>query len=222
MQVRRSGAHRGACLGSSGGNPPGAGSRPPWLRRWRVPFALAGLLALLQAADLRGALAYRRAAVLQGQLWRLLTGNFVHLGWVHLVRDVAGLFLVWGLLAHALDERSWLWVVCVSSLAVGLGLLAFNPDISWYVGISGVLFGLYCAGALCRLRERPLFGGALLVAMSAVIAWTLYSGALPGETAGLGGRVVPQAHLYGALGGAAFIAVRGALRAYRGSPGAAR
>jgi len=52
----------------------------------------------------------------------------------------------------------------------------------------------------------------LLFGMVTIIGWTLYAGALPGETAGLDGRVVPQAHLYGALGGAMFVAVRTALR----------
>lgn len=189
--------------------------RAPFPQLWRLPVGLAVLLTLLQAAGLRHALEYRRAAVLRGEVWRLLTGNLVHLGWVHLARDVAGLFLVWALVAPSLDKRSRPWVMCVCGLAVGLGLLAFNPQIEWYVGISGVLFGLFCAGALCQLGERPIYAGTLLVGMAAVIAWTLYAGALPGETLELGGRVVPQAHLYGALGGAAFISVRTALRAHR-------
>lgn len=173
------------------------------LRRWRVPLILAALLVALQAVRGRNALEYRRAAVLHGQVWRLLTGSLVHLGWVHLARDLAGLFLIWGLLAHVLEERSWLWALLASAAAVGLGLLA-DPGIAWYVGISGVLFGLFCAGALGEFRQRPRYAGALLLGMMAVIAWTLHAGALPGEAAGLGGNVVPQAHLYGAIGGAVF------------------
>ncbi len=171
----------------------------------------------LEAAGWRQALEYRRAAVLGGQVWRLLTGNLVHLGWVHLARDLAGLFLIWGLVGDSLDERSCLWVLGTSGLAVGLGLLAFSPGISWYVGISGVLFGLVCAGALCQFPERPGFAGVLLLGIVTIIAWTLYAGALPDETVDLGGRVVPQAHLYGALGGGAFILVRTALRSHRGT-----
>jgi len=171
---------------------------------------------------LRHALEYRRAAVLRGQLWRLLTGNLVHLGWMHLARDIVGLFLIWALVARPLDGRCRIWLLCVCGLAVGLGLLAFSPEIEWYVGISGVLFGLFCAGALTQLWARPVYAGALLFGMTAVIGWTLYAGALPGETQDLGGKVVPQAHLYGAVGGAAFIAVRAVLRAYRNSLSANR
>ena len=168
----------------------------------------------LQAAGLRQPLEYRRSAVLRGELWRLVTGNLVHLGWMHLARDLVGLFLIWALVGDSLDERSWLWASGTSALAVGLGLLVFSPEISWYVGISGVLFGLFCAGVLCQARDHPTYACALLLGMVTIIAWTWYAGALPGETAGLGGRVVPQAHLYGALGGAAFIVVRSVLRAY--------
>ena len=81
------------------------------------------------------------------------------------------------------------------------------------MGISGVLFGVFCAGALSQFQERPRYAGVLLLGMAAVIAWTMYAGALPGETMGLGGAVVPEAHLYGALGGAAFVMVRAALGA---------
>ena len=190
------------------------------LRVWRLPLLLAALLLALQALGLRDALEYRRAAVLHGQLWRLLTGNLVHLGWLHLLRDQAGLFLIWSLFAPRLRERAWLALILVCTTAVGLGLLAFSPQIAWYVGISGVLFGLFCAGALLEWRQRPLYACALLLGMTAVIIWTLHAGALPGETRDLGGAVVPQAHLYGALGGATFMLFRQGwlrLRATRGA-----
>lgn len=185
------------------------------MRRWRLPLALAGLLALLQASGLRGALEYRRAAILHGQAWRLLTGSLVHLSWLHLARNLAGLFLIWALYARGLGERFSVAVLLGSALAVGLGLITFDPGLAWYVGFSGALFGMFCAGALSECRARPLYCGTSLLGMAAVIAWSLRAGALPGETAGLGGNVVPQAHLYGALGGAAVVL---ALRARR-SPG---
>ena len=179
-----------------------------------MPSALALLLVALQDAGWSDALEYRRSAVLHGQVWRLITGSLVHLGWIHLLRDLLGLFLIWGLFAQLLDERSWLWLMLASSAAVGIGLLAFNPTITWYVGISGVLFGMFCAGASLEIRQRPVYASALLLGMTAVIAWTLHAGALPGEMTDLGGKVVPQAHLYGAIGGAAFILMRRAIRTH--------
>ncbi len=191
---------------------PAAMSTRALLRHWRLPLSLAVLLILLQAAGWRQPLEYERSAVLQGQLWRLLTGNLVHLGWIHLGRDLAGLLLIWALFGHSLKERSWLGVLLSSALAVGLGLLLLDPGIGWYVGISGVLFGMFCAGSLRQFPRHPLAGSAMLLGMLLIIAWTLHAGALPDETVDLGGAVVPQAHLYGAIGGAAFILARGVYR----------
>ena len=172
------------------------------LKPWRVPIGLGLLLIALQAMGLRDALEYSRDAVRQGQLWRLFTGNLVHLVWLHLNRDLAGLGLIWALLSSYLSERSALWVLLASALSVGVGLLIFSPGIEWYVGISGALFGLYTAGALRICKERRMHGVALLIGMLGLLAWSLRAGGLPGEATGLGGAVIPQAHLYGAVGGA--------------------
>lgn len=186
------------------------------LRHWRLPLGLAALLSLLQAASLQGKLEYQRTTVLHGQVWRVLTGNLVHLGWPHLARDIAGLLLIWALFGRSMSERTWLCVLTVSALATAVGLLAFSPQVEWYVGISGALFGMFCAGALSEARTHPRYAGALLLGMVAVIAWTIHAGALPGETAGLGGKVIPQAHLYGALGGAAVGLLRAAAAIFPG------
>jgi rhomboid family GlyGly-CTERM serine protease len=173
-----------------------------YLKPWRVPIGLAALLIVLQAAGLRDALEYSREAARNGQLWRLLTGNLVHLGWLHLCRDLAGLGLIWWLICRHLSERIAVGVLAVSALSVGVGLLLFSPRIEWYVGISGALFGLYTAGVLRICKERLLLGAALLAGMLGILAWSLYAGGLPGETTDLGGAVIPQAHFYGAIGGA--------------------
>ena len=74
------------------------------LREWRLSLSLAATLVALQASGWRRALEYRRAAVLHGQLWRLLTGSLVHLGWAHLLRDVTGLLLLWLLFGLVSDN----------------------------------------------------------------------------------------------------------------------
>ena len=52
-------------------------------------------------------LAYRRAAIAQGQIWRLVTGHLVHVGAAHLAWNLAGLALVAKTLARQMDARSW-------------------------------------------------------------------------------------------------------------------
>ncbi len=175
------------------------------LRRWAIPLALGLLCTLLQVLPARTLLQYQRAQILHGQLWRLLTGNLVHLGWGHLLHDLLGLGLIWLLFGALLRPRVWLALLLWDGLAVGLGLLLFSPQVQWYVGISAVLYGLFTTGCLALLRRRPRYAALLLAGMAALITWSLLAGPLPAQDWGLDGPVLPIAHLYGAAGAALFM-----------------
>ncbi len=177
-------------------------SLPRWLSRWSLPLALTALCLLLQAAGLVEPLRYERAALQAGQWWRLLTGNLVHLGWSHLLMDLAGLWLIWWFFVADLRPAEWAWLLLVSGLAVTGGLYTFDPHLVWYVGLSGLLHGLLVGGALRVLPRELPFGVLLLGGVAFKLYWEQTHGALPGTAALAGGPVVVDAHLYGALGGA--------------------
>ncbi len=183
-----------------------------WLRIWRLPLGIAFVAAAIQIFGLAPALRYQRDLIDKGELWRLLSGNFVHLGWVHLWRDLAGLGLIWSYFHRYLRERTWLLLVLVGSLGVTLGLYWFSPGVHWYVGISGMLFSLFTAGAWMEWQLSPRRSLIMFILMGALITYTVLIGPLPGEQAGLGGTVIAIAHFYGALTGAAFMLCRWELR----------
>ncbi len=183
-----------------------------WLRIWRLPLGIAFVTAAIQIFGLAPALRYQRDLIDKGELWRLLSGNFVHLGWVHLWRDLAGLGLIWSYFHRYLRERTWLLLVLVGSLGVTLGLYWFSPGVHWYVGISGMLFSLFTAGAWMEWQLSPRRSLIMFILMGALITYTVLIGPLPGEQAGLGGTVIAIAHFYGALTGAAFMLCRWELR----------
>lgn len=189
---------------------------PEWASRLPPAIAVAAGIALvciaLQASGLANTLRYDRTAIADGAWWRLLSGNFVHLGWSHLVMNIAGLALVVALVWRRFDARSWVIITIASSLVVGLGLLWRNPEVSWYVGFSGTLHGLIIAGTLADLRVWPKSAALLLLAVVAKLTWEQIGGALPGSESAAGGRVIVDAHLYGAIGGAAVGAVLMLLR----------
>ncbi len=172
--------------------------------------AAAALLALpgLAGPVATGALRYERAAIAAGQWWRLVTCHLVHFDARHLALNLAGLGLLWWLYVADARPRDWLVVVLAAALAVGGGLYVLEPDIGWYLGLSGVLHGAWAAAAVFAWRRWPLEAlvtGALLAAKLAAerIAGPL-SGALDAAL-----PVVVVAHLYGALGGlAAAVALR--------------
>ena len=173
------------------------------LKSWQLPLLLALTSSLLALADVGvdEALRYHREAILHGQVWRLLSAHLLHLGWSHLLLNLCGLALVWALFVDEL-AGAFGWVVLLgSALGVGLGLLRFDPGLEWYVGLSGVLHGLFVAGALRRWPEQRLEASVMLAVVAGKLLWEQVMGPMPGTSAISGGNVIVDAHLFGAVGG---------------------
>jgi len=173
------------------------------LRNNSLPIGLCLISVLCQLFDpaTTMALRYQRSAIQAGEIWRLITGNLVHLGWEHLLLNLTGLILIWLLFGRLLAARQWWIVTVVSCLAVGVGLLIFNPELDWYVGLSGMLHGLFVTGLLINLRNGYKLEWLLLLAIVGKLVWEQYHGAMPGSAAIAGGAVIVDAHLYGAISG---------------------
>lgn len=171
----------------------------------QVPLAIAG--ASLVAAALGDAgrlwLRWDREAIAAGEWWRLVTGHFVHLNLGHFVLNLAGLALVWVLVGDRYRPLGWWIVIAVSVAGMDAGFWFLDPGLSWYVGLSGLLHGLLMAGTVDRLREAPLESAVLALVVTAKLAYEQYAGPLPGSETSTGGPVVVNAHLYGAIAGAA-------------------
>jgi rhomboid family GlyGly-CTERM serine protease len=168
---------------------------------WLVGLLAALLVLLWFTGDSgRELLRYERAAVLQGEYWRLLTGHFVHGSAQHLLLNAVGLGLIAALFPREYSAPAWLLILASSIVTIDLGFVFLKPQLQWYVGLSGVLHGALAAGALGWWRHESR---ALALVLSAVLvgklAWEQWHGALP-----LSGDmpVVVDAHLYGAIGGA--------------------
>jgi rhomboid family GlyGly-CTERM serine protease len=171
-------------------------------RHWAPIFLAVAALAIgLAGQDASTWLRYDRQAILAGQIWRLFTGHLVHLGWPHLLINLAGLALVWVLVGSALSNSRWALTTLACALAVSLGLLVLSPTVARYVGLSGVLHGLLAAGALVQWRSGVQRAGWILGVLALKLAWEQMAGPLPGSAATAGGRIIVDAHLYGALAG---------------------
>jgi len=148
----------------------------------------------------RELLRYERAAVLHGEYWRLITGHFVHGSGQHLLLNAVGLGLIAALFPREYSLRGWLLILASSIATIDLGFVLLEPQLEWYVGLSGVLHGALAAGAVgwWKHESRPL-ALALTLVLVGKLSWEQWHGALP-----LSGDmpVVVDAHLYGALGGA--------------------
>jgi rhomboid family GlyGly-CTERM serine protease len=144
---------------------------------------------------------YDRLALEQGEYWRLISGHLVHLGWGHLWPNLAALVVIALLLEDAFRAADWIVVGVTSGAAIDLGLLAFDPDVQWYVGLSGVLHGFVAAGALSLLLKREMIGAVLGIGIAGKIVFEQIFGPVPFTAASVGGPVIVAAHLYGATSG---------------------
>ena len=145
---------------------------------------------------------YDRDGIMAGEIWRLITAHFVHLGWKHLAMNIAGLILIWLLFGRLLSNRNWAVLIMVNALFISIGFLVLNKDLNWYVGLSGVLHGMFVCGAIASIVSGYRAEIALLLAVVAKLIWEQLQGAVPGSASFAGGDVVVDAHLYGAIIGA--------------------
>ena len=179
-----------------------------WLTVAAVVALVTGLW--LAGPEVTAALRYERAAVLDGQWWRLVTGHLVHADAAHLAWNLAGAALVWWLFGAEYGRLEWLVIVLASAAAIDIAFLGWMPGLDWYVGLSGVLHGCMAAGLaawLARARDPLVLLVAILFA--AKLVFEHWQGPLPFTAGTLALPVIVEAHSYGAIGGlAAALAVR--------------
>ncbi len=180
-----------------------------WWWRWQPPLLLLLVsLAIALLGDGPGELLrYQRSGLLAGEWWRLFSGHLVHLGWSHLWLNLAGLLLVWTLVGRAFSLPNWWGLIGVSLLGISLGLLWWLPELSWYVGLSGLLHGMLVAGSLQLALRGEREAVMVLAIVVAKLAWELWQGPMPGSREAAGGEVVVQAHALGGLCGALYVGV---------------
>ena len=145
-------------------------------------------------------LRYENVAVSKGQWWRLLSAHFVHLGWVHFLLNAAA-----ALLLSQLFEQYWHRTdVVFGSAFIGVVICAalyfFYPSIAWYVGLSGILHGLFAAAAIRMLIAKQKIACLLLICLALKLVYEALSGATSNEEL-LGGQVIEEAHLWGSIAG---------------------
>lgn len=181
---------------------------------WLPPLLITLGAALLEAGGggVTEALRYDRDAVVAGEWWRLVTANFVHLGWWHWFLNA----LSFGLLALLCPERlrpsEWLARVVVIGAGMSLGLHLMVPTLSFYVGLSGLVYGLFALGFGRQIVAGDRFAIACLAFLAARIVWELVIGAPASEERLIGGAVVAESHLYGVVAAALYGLASGAFR----------
>ena len=164
-------------------------------------------------------LQFDRAAIRDGEFWRLVTGNLVHWSAEHCLLDVAA-FAVLGWLyepsirRHHVDSNRRRRRLCslpvmllATSCGVGLTVFTLQPEMMIYRGLSGVGSGLFAIALILECGEAKgdatrwwYVLPALLVFITKLV-FEVATGGLFFGTESLGdlGQPVPLAHLAGAV-----------------------
>ena len=172
--------------------------------RHLLPTALAILfIALALHPALTPLLRWQRDALAHGEWYRLLSAHFVHANLRHAAANALALLTIWVLFESAVTL--WVWVLSILLCALAISALLFATDVAWYVGFSGVLHGMLVL-ALCRDRRLQI---ALRAVLLGAVAAKIGAERLLGTDSGHWFHIVviSQAHLFGALTGAAIAAV---------------
>ncbi len=165
------------------------------------PLCLIAISALLAILNLNDLLEFNRQLIEQGEIWRLLSSQFVHANWAHLGLNCAGIVLIWLLHAEHTTPSRYALNSLILGIWCGSGIYFFCPDIKIYTGLSALLHGVIVWGAIKDISVGMKTGSLLFIGIWLKIAHEQYAG--PSAEVGklIASRVAIDAHLIGAIGG---------------------
>ena len=137
-------------------------------------------------------LQYDRAAIMHGDVWRLLTGHFVHWSRAHLAWDLLAFVALSAICARG--RGLFIGVVAGTALIVSAFLFLFCPEVAMYRGLSAIDSALWIWAVFIIGERRVTLALTLL---------SLFIGKVMIESAGGalfvdGITILPLVHLLGA------------------------
>lgn len=143
---------------------------------------------------------WHRQLILDGQWWRILSGNFTHTNFVHLGMNLAALWVI----SFIFKPSARMLLLLLTTLSLAVGLLNFLSDITSYVGLSGVLHGLFTSLALKEALDGRKSSWLLVLGVIAKVTWELTMGASQSTSELIQARIAVESHLFGVIGGIVF------------------
>ena len=138
----------------------------------------ASAILIFNSPELQTLLIYDRAAIAHGELWRLVTGNLVHLSTTHLAYNVAA-FLIAGTIIEIRGYRLFTTLCNSAAMLIGIILFVVEPAMYFYAGLSGIVTATVTYLCLHGLAEKgawPWLCAAMLAGLTAKIVVELILG----------------------------------------------
>lgn len=179
----------------------------PLAKRHITPVILVVLVAIIAHSfhqPLIDLLVYHRNLITQGEYWRIISGHFLHTNTNHLLLNMAGAILLWSLHGQYYNSRNYISLIIFSSVFVSTCLYIFSPELIQYVGLSGILHGVFIWGALQDIRYKIKGGYLLLIGVTIKVIHEQIYGASEGINQVINANVAIDAHLWGGISGLVF------------------
>lgn len=146
---------------------------------------------------MQDALCWDKRLIVQGQYWRVLSGNFTHSNLIHLVMNLIAFALIMGIFKPSTAQL----LIGVLFIALVIGLLNLLTSMQIYLGLSGVLHGLFVYFALLDIRNGHKNAWLLVLAILAKLAWENIFAPSAFTERLIEASVATAAHLFGLLAG---------------------
>lgn len=174
------------------------------------PVLLASLLfilTLLFLQTLQPELLFQRERIMEGELWRIWTGNLVHTNYVHYTLNMLGLLLLLLLFQALISVWAAFFALFVLMTGVGLGLYYFSPNLIWYAGLSSALYGGYVIASVYAIAKRDYYLGmpVLLIILGKLIGNELNPESLNASIPLTGAPTAQDAHRYGIMSASVYL-----------------
>ncbi|MFT5839718.1 MAG: rhomboid family GlyGly-CTERM serine protease [Flavobacteriales bacterium] len=150
-------------------------------------------------------LTYDRSQLNNFQWWRLITGHFLHTNNMHLLLNTLGLTLLWALHGHYYQTLQYLIQFFLLCLGTSIGLYLFDEQMQWYVGLSGVLHGLFVIGTYFDILKKFKTGWLMLICIWLKVIHEQVYGASQDIAHLIAANVAIDAHLFGTVTGCIII-----------------
>jgi membrane associated rhomboid family serine protease len=184
----------------------GAGAFSPAAGKMPATIALIGINVIVFLAELAagGAVGFsgsgslihdagvRGPDIANGDWWRIITGGFLHAGFLHLALNMYVLYIAGSILEPGIGTPRFLGIYFVSLIAGSLGALIVDPN-TVTVGASGAIFGLMGAVIVVargRGVEQLATQFGLFVALNLFLTFSISGISIGGHIGGLIGGFI--------------------------------
>ena len=184
----------------------GQGAFSPTAGRMPATIALIGINVIVFLVELAGGgtgqfsgggsvihdAGLRGPEIADGDWWRIITGGFLHAGFLHLLFNMYVLYVAGSILEPGIGTARFLGIYFVSLIAGSLGALIVDPN-TLTVGASGAIFGLMAAVIVVargRGVEQVAQQFGLFVVLNLVLTFSISGISVGGHIGGLIGGLV--------------------------------